>query len=913
MATLLQRIEANAAERLRLPPGGVPSQELDRYRRFLKVEYHRLRIQHRAGGHGLEICRARSAVFDLLLRHLFETAAQNAPPPTGAPRLSLVAIGGYGRSELCPHSDIDIMFLHDGGPAAPGRAHPHLSSVIDGVLYPLWDLKLKVGHAVRSIADCVTVLNQDMKSKTSLIEARFIAGDAALCQRMQQVVLAKCVRGYEAEYIAARIADQAERRAKFGNSATMQEPNLKNGCGGLRDYQNLLWMTFFKYRAGSLNALLEHDLINEAESKQLLAAYDFLLRARNELHYETNQSADVLTKSLQASVAFNLGYTERPIVKRLEDFMRVVYTHMRNIYLITRTLEQRLALLPQPERRLPSLRAIFRRGRQRVRQELVDGFKFLDGEIHPLTNRVFRDQPRRLMRVFFYSQQRGLRLHPDLVQLIRQQLRLVDRTFLQDEHVRETFLEIISHRGAVAPTLRAMHEAGFLGKYLPEFGKLTCLVQHEFYHRYTTDEHTLVCLEKLDQIWGTTEPHLKYYAEILQGVEHPSTLYLALLLHDAGKAANSGDHSKVGAQIAASVGKRIGLDQATTATFGWLIENHLTMSKLSQQRDLEDPGIIRNFAASVRTPENLAMLTLHTLADSLGTSDQLWNDFRDSLLRTLYQKTRQLLTGGAEFIQAEAQQHEALARDVRKIAPPTFTDEEVEAHWTNLPRRYFQIHSARAIANDLAMVHRFMHWQITDEDRALEPVITWHNERDRAYTVLGICTWDRSGLFSKIAGSLTAAGLNILSAQIFTREDGIIIDSFYVTDAHTGLQATREERERFESLLHSVLTGHLDLAELVSRRKASPSLYQPVSDERLPTTIHFDNSTPDSMTVIDVEAEDRLGLLYAISRALNELHLDIYLAKISTEKGGARDSFYVAERGAREGKKIERPQRQKEI
>src|SRR5262245_53537127 len=439
MPTLLEKIAASAAERLTLPPNRQPAQELARYKNFLKVESHRLKILHRAGGGGREICQARAAVMDVLLRSILEAVRTNTQveSKTTPPAFALVGIGGYGRGELNPQSDIDIMFLHnaDTTSTARGKPHPKLLALVDGLLYTLWDIGLKVGHSVRTTDDCVRIANSDMQSKTSLIEARFITGDTELFKRMESVVLARCVRGSADDYIAARLADQEARRAKFGNSATMQEPNIKNGGGGLRDFQNLIWMAFFKYRTRSLADLDRRELISESEPKQLETADDFLLRARNDLHYHVNRQADVLTKSLQPAIAHNLGYTDRSPVKRLEGFMRDLYTHMRNIYLITRTLEQRLALLPHPERRMPSFRELIRTGRHRVRQQLVDGFKFVDGEIYPISNRVFRDQPRRLMRVFLHAQQRGLSLHPDLAQLIRNQLSLVNREFLRDQHV----------------------------------------------------------------------------------------------------------------------------------------------------------------------------------------------------------------------------------------------------------------------------------------------------------------------------------------------------------------------------------------------------------------------------------------------------------------------------------------------
>ncbi|MFO1497814.1 MAG: hypothetical protein U1G07_05370 [Verrucomicrobiota bacterium] len=461
MPTLVEKIEADAAKRLPLPPDRPASKELARYKAFLKLERSRLKMLHRAGGSGGEVSRAQAAVFDVLLRYLLEAAKKQAPLQKSAPpALALVAIGGYGRGELNPCSDIDIMFLHGGDLVSNGKPTPYLAAIIDGILYPLWDLGLKLGPTVRSVDDCVRVANSDMQSKTSLIEARLVAGDTALFERMQAVVLAKCVRGYEKEYIPARIRDQEARRAKFGNSPFMQEPNIKNGCGGLRDYQNLLWMAFFKYRVRSLSELRGRGQISETEQKQLEAAYDFLLWVRNQLHYQVNRAGDVLQKSLQPSIASNLGYTDRSPRKRLERFMRDVYKHMRNIYLITRTVEQRLALLPKTNR-LPSLRALLRPGRRRAEQQQTDGFVFIDGEVHASNPNVFRDQPRRLMRVFLHAQQRGLTLHPDLAQLIRHHLTLVNRYFLRDAHVHETFLEILNQRGSVAPILRSMHEVDF--------------------------------------------------------------------------------------------------------------------------------------------------------------------------------------------------------------------------------------------------------------------------------------------------------------------------------------------------------------------------------------------------------------------------------------------------------------------
>ena len=917
MQELLNKIEASAAARLALPPGRQPAQELARYKAFLKVETHRLKLHHRAGIGGLEICHARAAILDALLRHLWD-AAKAGMSEQGLkefPQLALVAIGGYGRAELNPHSDIDFMFLHSGQVAAGTRPLPHLSRIIDGLLYPLWDVGLKIGHSVRSIEDCVKVANSDMQAKTSLIEARLITGDDALFKRFQRTLVSKCVSGYEPEYIAMRLADQAARRAKFGNSACMQEPNLKNGCGGLRDYQNLLWMAFFKYRTHSLKELQANDLIGEAERKHLEEAYDFLLRVRTEMHYHTNRAMDALSKSLQPAVAYNLGYHERSPSKRIEGFMRDLYTHSRNIFLITRTLEQRLALLPQAHGfsgfSLPSRLTGLLPGGRKLVTEPVDGFKFINGEIHAVSNRVFRDHPRRLMRVFLYAQQRGLRLHPDLAQLMRNQLGLVDRAFLSDEHVRETFLAILDQRGSVAPVLRAMHEVDLLGKYLPEFGKLTCLVQHEFYHQYTADEHTLMCLEQLDRVWEAKAPPYSTYTPLFQKIERPFILYLALLLHDVGKADGHGHHTEVSCELAVCAAKRLRLDEAAAKTLLLVIEHHLLMANVSQRRDLDDPAVIRQFAKKVQTPETLALLTLHTFVDSEATSDKLWNGFKDLLLGSLHHKAMQLMTGGTEFVRVEEKQREGLMQEVRRLAPEPLSEEELQAQFATLPAPYFQIHPAKEILGDLLVAHRFMRLQVSDEENPLAPVVNWHNEPDRGYSAVKICTWDRAGLFRKIAGSLSAAGLNILSAQIFTRKDDIVLDTFFVADALTGNLAGLDQRERFESVLHKALTGEeVDFPALIGRQRISRPLYQAYFGEKIATQIYLDNEASERRTLIEIETEDRIGLLYTISQTLTELALDISSAKICTERGAAIDSFYVRELT---GSKILDPERQHSI
>ena len=915
---LLKKIQTDAEVRLTLPPGRTPDQERARFRTFLKLATHRLKLAHRNGGGGLVICQARSAILDHIIRAYWDAAVNALSPRSRAefPSIAVVALGGYGRSELNPHSDIDLMFLHEGQVAAHSKPLPVLEKIINGVWLPLYDLGLKPNNSVRNVAECIAAANdksdaRSMETKTSFIEARLIVGEEKLFARFQKGVVGKCVSGHEEKYIQLRLEDQASRRAKFGNSACMQEPNIKNGCGGLRDFQNLLWMAFFKYRTRSLADLCQHGLANLKERALLEEAYDYLLRVRTELHYHVSRPQDALTKNLQPAVAHALGHGDRSPSRRIEKFMRQVYTHMRNIFLITRTLEQRMALVPQPQARL-SLRKLLPKARPAVLNEPLDGLKFISGQIHAESKYIFRDQPRRLMRVFLHAQQRGLQLHPDLAQLIRTQLSLVDRDFLKDERVAETFLEILNQRGAVARVLRAMHEVDLLGKYIPEFGKLTCLVQHEFYHQYAADEHTLVCLEKLDRIWDAEEPLLQTYAPIFQSLERPYLLYLAMLLHDTAKPDHTGHHELGGAKIATRVARRLRLNASDTEILCQVIKHHLLMANISQRRDMDDPAEIRKFAQGLQTLEMLDLVTLHTLADSLATSDKLWNGFKDTLLRELRNRTVPLLTGGTDFVRAEEKQREHLMQEVHRLLPATLNAEDLHVHFATLPPRYFQIHTADEIVADLQLAHHFLHAQVLgSDDEALAPVAHWRNQPDRGCAEVKVCTWDRAGLFGKIAGSLSATGLTILSAQIFTRSDVIALDTFSVADAVMGNLPEAAQRVKFEQLLTRLLIkGDVDLHALIARQKISRPLFQAYVGESLPTHIRFDNDVSDTRTVIEIETEDRVGLLYAIAQTLAELEVDITTARICTEKGAAIDNLYIHEIG---GGKILSPERQKAI
>ncbi len=864
------------------------------YKKFLKIEEHRILLQHKSGGGGRQICGLRASLLDIVLRHLLKLVL---PENKKAPPIAIVALGGYGRAELNPFSDVDIMFLV--ADSSRGLS-PVLNEAIQRIYYLILDSGLKVGdHATRTIAEAIKQANADMLNKTTMLEARLVAGDTQLFEQFRERYLRLCVEPHLDDYIAARIANQAERHEKFGRKVTMQEPNIKNGCGGLRDYQNLLWMAFFKFRVQTTAGLVEKKFCNEAERRQLEKAYDFLLRTRTELHYLNKRPADVIVLSQQLTLATRLGYTQKNILRRSEAFMRDYYQHARNIYTLTNVLSERMALpVPDPNPK-HGLLSLLKRNRPQI--EHFDGFYATEGLLFHEARDIFTQDHPRLMRLFQHMQQRNLRMSAELQHLVRRRLHLVDKTFCYAKATRETFIAICSRKGEVGRILRAMHEVDFLGRYIPEFGQLTCLVQHEFFHRYTADEHTLVCIEKLDRIVDTLDPKLANYQRMFQQLEDPFVLYLSLLLHDTGKAANARNHSEASAVYAARVARRLQLSPEQRKSLVLLVDNHIIMSMTAQRRNLDDTATIAEFAAVVKSQANLDMLMLLTLADGQGVGDdEKWSDWKENLVWQLYNSTTLYLADGEAFFRQRVIEREGLRKSVERHLPANFSD-EIDAHFEFMPDRYFQTHTAEDVAEHICLFRQFLANHCNSESSPLAPAVRWVPKPNQGHTEVWICGWDRRELLARIAGSFSSAGMNILSADVYTRGDGLVLDFFRVCT--TGYEAVDDERDwrGVEKRLATVLaTEDYDFTEHLAKHKKRRGFH--LSQELdFPTRISIDNDAHPIYTLIDIQAPDRLGLLYTLLRAIGRAGAQIALSRIATEKGAAIDSFYVTDV---EGKKM---------
>jgi [protein-PII] uridylyltransferase len=879
------------AERELLPATGEASHLLPIYQKFLKLENYRLRLRHRAGGGGREVCASRASVIDVALRHVFEAASASARERNTKKNipLSLVALGGYGRGELNPGSDVDVMFLH---PHTGKEVPESLAQTVERVLYFLWDVGFKVGHSTRSVREAVAQANGDMLTKTAMLEARLLAGDAELFQRFRAQFRRQCVLGHEKEYITARMEDQARRHEKFGNSVFLQEPNVKSGCGGLRDYQNLLWITYFKEGALTTTHLVGKDWLSATDRRRIDAAYDFLLRVRTQLHYTHQRPTDVLYLGLQPEVASQLGYREETPVARAESFMKDYYEHTRNIFRITERLTKRFATGAATTRLLffPLL------SRPRQRETRFGDFFSRGGELHVSDPQLFAREPVQLMKAFEHAQERKLELSPELIDAISRRLRFVNREFRYAKAPRDIFARILGRKGEVACALRMMHEVDFLGRYLPEFGHLTCLVQHEYFHRYTADEHTLICLEKLDALCATEERRLQPYRKLFESIAEPYVLYLALLLHDTGKGVGARPHSEASALFAQAVAARLQLTSEQRRSLVLLVDHHITLSSMAQQRNLDDPATVIQFAAIVKSQANLDALMLLTLADGQGTTDA-WSDWKESLVWHLYHATADYLRDQEGFVRQGERERERLHQAVAGKLPPDFA-EEIEAHFDYMPVNYFRAFTADKIVGHLELFRTLWRGIYLRDEPAFAPALRWEVLPGEGHSVVSIATWDRRHLLANIAGAFAVGGLNILSADIYVRDDNLALDVFRVCNAKSGPVTDAAAIARVESTLRLALESEsFDFAPLLHPAPAKPGGKKP--EIEFPTRVTIENKSHPTSTLIQVETADRFGLLYDLVACLGRNNVYITLSRISTDKGAAIDTFYVTDAATR--------------
>jgi [protein-PII] uridylyltransferase len=852
-------------------------------RRRLRLEFFRaaladgldsLKLRHAGGASGQESVQAHARLIDDVVHALLRLTIAEAQAAGLTPAaFVVVALGGYGRSELHPSSDIDMMVVHDG------ELSPYVQRITQELLYTLWDLGLQIGHSVRSLEDCVAIAGTDLPSRTSMQEARFLAGDRSLFSRFQRVLKDQVYRRDFEQFLEAMLAERDQRYRKHGASPYVMEPNIKESAGGLRDMHTAMWLSAAKFSARTLRELAAKGLITEREQELTDGALTFLWRARNELHFLSGHRNDVLTRDLQPQVAKSFGYQDDDTSLGVERFMRDYYLHARVIHRVARRLIARC------QDTLSRRDGAALRERQ---QALADGLVFIDGRLYLADPKEgFGADPTRLFKVFWHAHRLGCELSLELERALEAALDLIDDGVRRSPAVRDLFLDICRTWGRVAVTLSQMHELGLLGRYLPEFGALTCLVQYDVYHRFSADRHSLLAVEHLEALAPGKSAESEGAAQVFPDVERPELLMLGMLLHDIGKAKGHG-HVAKGIPLIRELTTRIGLTPEDAALVEFLVAHHLTMSHVAQRRDIDDPKTIADFAATTGDPQRLRMLYLLTYADMRAVGPGVLTPWQAVVLHELYARTLSQLTGGRLERPTRAQltdrMQAALGNEVSRQA--------VMAHLAMMSERYLTMTTVQRMAEHVRMVHRLDATRLATE--------LFHHP-DLGSSDLVVVTRDLPGLFSLIAGTLAAHGVNIISAQIATRADGIAIDTFQVNDPTGEAITAPSQWARVLEALGIVVAGEQSVESLLARRRAARG---PAAAPG-PPRVSIDNSLSDQFTVVEVKCADRVGLLYLITRTLSSQGCDIVSARIATEIDQVFDTFYVHDG---QGGKIEAPE-----
>jgi [protein-PII] uridylyltransferase len=844
----------------------------------LKARYEGARAEAKRrleGGEadGLETAAHLSAVMDEVIAGLFAVATQRFFPvdnPTDAQHLAVVPVGGYGRGLLAPGSDIDLLFL------LPYKQTPWGESVVESTLYGLWDLGLKVGHASRTVDQCIRLAKADMTIRTSVLEARFLAGAEPLYRQLRQRFARDIVgQGSPEDFIEAKLAERETRHQRAGESRYLVEPNIKDGKGGLRDLHSLYWIAKYVYRVEDPGELVKAGLFTQDEFKQFNQAERFQWTVRCHLHFLTGRAEERLSFDVQPELARRLGYTDQGGLSAVEHFMKHYFLIAKDVGDLTRILVAQLEL--QNKKKRPSFgRFVAGLGRRRE----IGAFIAEGGRLDISSPQAFEEDPVNLIRLFHVAEKHELDIHPNALKVMRRSLHLIDDKLRADRAANALFLEILSSKRDPERALRLMNEAGVLGRFIPDFGRIVALMQFNMYHHYTVDEHLIRavgCMAAIER--GELASDHPLSSALFAQIKNRRALYVAILLHDIAKGRKR-DHSEVGGEIAADLGPRLGLSPSETEILIWLVTNHLVMSDVAQRRDIADPRTVRDFAQIVQSPERLRLLLILTVADIRAVGPGVFNAWKGQLLRELYYETEPVLQGGhsgVTRIERVEQAQAALAERLKDLPRETVAEllaRHYPPYWLSLDTAVHEKHARMMVKADR-------------EGSAL----TMLSEvgRSGAATEVTVYTPDHPGLFSRLAGAIASCGATIVDAKIFTTVHGMALDVFSILDAENGAFDDPGRIKRLEATIAGTLDGTLRIQENGAAKRAT----RRTQAFMVEPSVVIDNNASDSYTVIEVNGRDRPGLLHDLTRALFELSLSIASARIATYGERVVDVFYV--------------------
>ncbi|PPQ14599.1 UTP--GlnB (protein PII) uridylyltransferase, GlnD [Bradyrhizobium shewense] len=830
--------------------------------------------------HGRRCAERLCHVQDEIIRILYSAATRHlyrSPIPSGAERMAVVATGGYGRGLMAPESDIDLLFILPYKQTAWGE------QVAEAILYCLWDMGLKVGHATRSVDESIRQARGDMTIRTAILETRFLTGDKPLYEELVARFDKEVVQGTASEFVTAKLAEREERHRRGGQSRYLVEPNVKDGKGALRDLHTLFWIAKYVYRVRDTGELVERGVFDAQEYRSFRRCADFLWSVRCNLHFYSGRAEERLSFDLQREIAVRLGYTSHPGMQDVERFMKHYFLVAKEVGNLTAILCAKLE--DQQAKPAPVLSRMMARLRPTAAKRRVpdsDDFIVDNNRINVAAPDVFKHDPVNLIRIFRLAQKNNLAFHPDAMRDVTRSLGLINAQMRENPEANRLFMEILTSDNAEI-VLRRMNETGVLGQFIRAFGKIVSMMQFNMYHHYTVDEHLIRCIGFLQDIERGGIEEFTLASDLMRKSrpEHRSVIYIATLLHDVAKGRPE-DHSIAGAKVARRLCPRLGFSPADTELIAWLIEEHLTMSTVAQSRDLSDRKTIENFAAVVQSVEQMKLLTILTTADIRGVGPGVWNGWKAQLLRSLYYETEPVLTGG--FSEVDRGKRLTAAYAEFRNAFAEWPAEELDAYiGRHYPAYWLKVELPRKIRHA-----RFVR---SSEQAGHKLAINVGFDEVRGVTELTIFAADHPWLLSIIAGACASAGANIVDAQIYTTTDGRALDTISISREYDRDEDEGRRATRIGEMIEDVLEGKLRLPEVVARRtvrsKARPFVIEP--------EVTINNQWSDRYTVIEVSGLDRPGLLYELTTAISKLNLNIASAHVATFGERARDVFYVTD------------------
>jgi [protein-PII] uridylyltransferase len=811
-------------------------------------------------------------LIDQLVRIIFDIATHQAYPVANkstSERCCIVAVGGYGRVELAPFSDVDLMFL------IPYKETPYSEQIIEFILYMLWDMGLKIGYSTRSVDDVVRLAKQDLTIRTSVLDARWLWGDQTLFIELQKRFKVEVVDGTGANFVEAKLQERNERHERMGDTRYVVEPNLKEGKGGLRDLQTLFWLARYLYGIKEVEELVALKIFTRHDVKRYRKALNFLSTVRCHIHYLTNRAEERISFDVQKAVGERMAYNSRAGSSGVERFMKHYFLIAKDVGDLTRVL---CSVLEEQQKKRPFFGLSVLRRRVKI-----DGFLDDHGRITVKNKNAFKEEPLKLIKIFYEAQRHGLDIHPEALRLISRNLKLINKNLRINTEANRLFIQMMTAKKNPENTLRRMNEADVFGKFIPDFGRVVAQMQYDMYHTYTVDEHTIRAIGILSQLDnGGQSDHSLHAIKIMSEIQSRRALYVAVLLHDIAKG-RGGDHSTIGSEIARELCPRFGLNDEETETVSWLVLNHLLMSDMAFKRDIDNPKTIKDFIGTVKSVERLRLFMVLTVVDIKAVGPKTWNAWKSGLLRGLFVRTLEVLAGG--IVEDNRQARIVRAQENLREALSDWEPEQVEEFIATGYPSYWLTYG-----NDVYVRHANIARQAKLDGEQL--YIDIRVDEEFEFTEITVYTPEHPGIFSQIAGAVALMNATIMDAKIITMSDGMVMDSFSILDIDNKAYNQPRQVGRLRQRISESLSGKIYFKKELAKLSKTRMIANEGSFNVAPRVI-FDNKASATDTVIEVNGRDRIGFLYDVTSVINELGLKISSAHITTYGEHVVDTFYV--------------------